>query len=436
MTEKNSSSSAIEMHSTSVTCEEPVKTTVVSEEQVRRDTKSFWMLWTASGTNAFAYWAMQLALLLFAKHLTNSPLLIGGISFALNVSWLIFALPAGALVDRYDRRSMLVAITTLRLITFILAIIMSILGYISLPMLYSFALILGITQTLGEPALTAAVFMVVPQEKLDKANAWLAGAQNVIELLAFPLGGIFISISIYFSMNVGAVCSAAALLALLILKGSFHPSRIVKHRIMTEVLEGIRFLRNHLVLLVLGIMSGVINACWEGYLVIMVLYAVAPGPMGLTVTAYGILVMSGSVGSVAGTLLTAPVQRLLGRRWAIGLNIIGNSIMFAAPALTRNIWLIGATVVIGGMVSPMWTIAAASLQGRIVPTALQGRVNSVYRFLGIGLSAIGPIFIGLIAQIFGLRTAFLVCGCLTLLMIVPFFYVVTGKAMKQTHTAV
>ncbi len=46
------------------------------------------------------------------------------------------------------------------------------------------------------------------------------------------------------------------------------------------------------------------------------------------------------------------VQRWLGRHWAIGLNILGNAVMFAAPALVATAWLIGATAVLGGMAGP------------------------------------------------------------------------------------
>lgn len=409
---------------------------LIPERKERENSKNFLLLWFASSTNYFAYWVMQLALLLFARQLTSSPLLVGGIAFTLDIPWLLFGLLAGALVDRYDRRSILLTMTALRLITFLLAIIASVSGHITLPLLYVIALVLGVTQTMEDPALTAAVFMVVPQERLEKANAWLSGAQNIIELLAFPLGGVFASISITLSMSVGGVCATIALVALLLLHGPFRAHRTANHHIMKDVLDGVRFLWNRQVLRALGWMAGVINACWGGYLAILVLYAVAPGPVGLTATSYGLLLMSGSIGSIIGTLLTVPVQRWLGKRWAIGINILGNAAMFAAPAFTRNVWIIGAGAVLGGMASPMWTIAAASLQGRIVPTALQGRVNAAYRFLGVGSAALGPILCGLLAQNFGLQETFAICAGFTLLMIVPFFRVITEAAMTQGSESV
>ncbi|HKV57758.1 MAG TPA: MFS transporter, partial [Ktedonobacteraceae bacterium] len=84
---------------------------------------------------------------------------------------------------------------------------------------------------------------------------------------------------------------------------------------------------------------------------------------------------------------------------------------------------------------PMWNIAAAALQGRIVPTNLQGRVNAAYRFLGIGSAALGPILGGFCAQLFGLRVVFAMCAFLTIFMLIPFLLVITEEVMRHTHQA-
>ncbi|GLV55522.1 hypothetical protein KDH_23660 [Dictyobacter sp. S3.2.2.5] len=160
-------------------------------------------------------------------------------------------------------------------------------------------------------------------------------------------------------------------------------------------------------------------------------FAVAPGPLGLSAPTYGVLLMLISIGSILGAFLTAPVQRWLGRRWAIGLNILGNGLMFVAPALMHNLWLIGVALLLGGMGGPMWTIAAAALQGRLIPTELQGRVNATYRLLSIGMAAAGSLAGGLLAQVLGLRTVLILFGILTWLQFIPFFRFVTEDVMMR-----
>ncbi|HEY5001719.1 MAG TPA: MFS transporter, partial [Ktedonobacteraceae bacterium] len=121
------------------------------------------------------------------------------------------------------------------------------------------------------------------------------------------------------------------------------------------------------------------------------------------------------------------------RRWSIGLNILGNTVMFVAPALTTNVWIIGGAAILGGFTGPLWTITVASFIGRMLPTELQGRINAAYRFFGEGLAVVGPLLVGLIAQLYGLRIAFALCACMTFLMFIPFFLTVTEKAMNQEH---
>lgn len=433
----------------------------VSVEHQFRVWARFLALWTVSGANYFAYGTMGLALALFATHLTRLPLLVSGVGFAQLLPAFVLGLPAGVLVDRYDRRLILISTTAVRVVAFALAILAVLMGFVTLPLLYALALLLGITETVEEPAIAAAVPMVMPQAKLERANTLLVGAQNILGLLVDPLGALFVSISIVLSMSISGLCAGVALVALFCLRGTLRPPfrsnwgysdkdvavKAMPTKAETEprhstrgmaqrhsgvdALEGLRYLWNERLLLMIALMAGIINACWSGYLVVMVLYAVAPGPLGLTTPAYGVMLMLISIGSITGAFLTLPIQRWLGRRWAIGLNIFGNGLMFATPALTHNLWLIGGAMFLGGMGGPMWTIAAAALQGRIVSSELQGRVNASYRVLSIGMSALGPMLGGLLAQIFGLPAALALFGILTWLQFIPFFWVVTEQAMMR-----
>ena len=144
-----------------------------------RESRNFFALWAASGASYFGSWAMQVALAILATSLTRSPLLVSGITFALTTPSFGFGLLAGVLVDRYDRRQMLLGIALLRLLAFGLPLLAAVFGSVSLPVLYWTAFVLGMTQTLEEPALAAAVPMIVPAARLERANTWLTGAQNL-----------------------------------------------------------------------------------------------------------------------------------------------------------------------------------------------------------------------------------------------------------------
>lgn len=390
----------------------------------RQQNRAFLTLWSAYSTSYFTYWLIQIALPLFAAQLTRSPLLVSGVSFMLTLPTCLFGLWAGTLIDHYDRRQLLLVTVAIRCITFSLAIIATYLGYITLPFLYGIALLLGIAQTIEEPGYSAIVPQVITAEKLEHANTWLVGTQNIIELFASPFGSGLASIGMMFTAICGEGCSLLTLLTLWFLRGTFRPHNEGKNAVLSGIHDGIRYLWQKQILRTIAWMAALINACWGAYLTLLVLYAVSPGPIGLSTFDYGILVMSTSLGGTIGSFLTIRVQRRFGNAWTIGFNILGHTIMFAAPALSHNVWLVGGAALFGSIGGPMWTIAVATYQGRTIPTFLQGRVIAAYRLLGIGAAAIGPLAGGLCAQLFGLRPTFAICSGLTLLMLIPFFNVV------------
>lgn len=405
---------------------QPVGSMMPAEHQ-----HGFLLLWTVSTASSFASLAMKLALPIVAAQMTTSPLLVSGVTFAFTLPWLVFGLQAGALIDRLNRRNILLGTTALRLLTLSLLAIGAVFQAVNLPLLYGVALALGVTETLASTAATALVPVLVPPGRLERANVWLVGAQQVIEVIVPPLSGAVTALGLALAVGLGGVGYMVALVALLSLRGAFRPARPTKHHLTADILEGVRFLWQQPVLRAIGVMAAVINACWTAWLAVIVLYAIAPGPMHLTAFQYGLLLTGSGLGGMIGTALVRPVQRWLGRRWLIGLNILGIGLLFLASALTINAWLIGAAIVIGSMGGPMWAIEAVSLQQRIVPEALQGRVTASYHFLGLGAEAIGPLVGGFIGQSFGLQAVFLGSALLTFLMFAPFFRVVTEQAMAS-----
>ena len=391
--------------------------------------RSFLLLWIASSTSYFASWILKLALPLVAVRLTTSPLLVSGVTFAFTIPWLLFGLPAGALADRFDRRQVLLCATALRLGVFVLLGGAALLGLVSLPALYAAALLLGISETFTETATTAFTPMLISHSQLEQANTRLLGVQQAIEVIALPISGAITAIGLALAVGLSGAGYVAALVALLLLRGSFRSQRAAQRHIGVELVEGVHFLWRQTTLRAIGIMAAVINASWGAWAGVFVLYAVAPGPLRLSSFEYGLLLSASGLGGIAGSFLVGPVQRFLGRRWLIGLNILGNGLMFAAPLLTVNAWLMGIAILIGGIGGPMWGVAATSFQQRVVPEALRGRVFAAYRFISWGAEALGPVIGGIVAQYTSIQMVFLGSALLTMLMFAPFFRLVTEHAI-------
>jgi MFS family permease len=210
---------------------------------------------------------------------------------------------------------------------------------------------------------------------------------------------------------------ALAALGLTLVVGSFRPQRSgPRTRITTDIAEGMRYLWRHRVLRTLAIMVGVMNLASSATQAIFVLYAVAPGPMGLSEPLFGVLITAFAIGSLAGSLLAERAERRVGRQAILLLAIVVSAITLAVPGFTAHPILVGASFVVSGAFMVMWNVITVSLRQRIVPDALLGRVNSAYRLFAWGTQPLGALLGGVIGQVFGLPAVFVFAGALVLVL--------------------
>src|ERR687892_2609456 len=138
---------------------------------------AFWQLWSGSGLSNLADGLVKIALPLVAVTLTNSPGLVAGVALAVTLPWLLFALPAGALADRVDRRSAMVTANVVRAAAVAALAATLVLGLESsaaaIWALYAMALLLGTAETVYDTSAQSILPQVVPRDRLARANGRL-----------------------------------------------------------------------------------------------------------------------------------------------------------------------------------------------------------------------------------------------------------------------
>src|SRR5687768_10065315 len=122
--------------------------TAVTSTALEGRPSRFWRLWTASSLSNLGDGLYQFALPLLALDITRSPSLVSGVTLMLTLAWPVFGLHAGSVVDRFDRRGILLLVSVVRLGTLGLLTAAIAAGVLSLPMIYLAALVLGIGETL------------------------------------------------------------------------------------------------------------------------------------------------------------------------------------------------------------------------------------------------------------------------------------------------
>ena len=160
-------------------------------------------------------------------------------------------------------------------------------------------------ETLFDTASQSILPSIVDKDRLAKANGRLYAVELVMnQFVGPPLGGVLIGISVPLVLGGSVIGYALAAVGLTLVTGTFRPERSgPPTRLTTDIAEGLRYLWHHRVLRTLAIMVGVLNLASTAAFAVVVLYAVSPGPMGLSEAGFGILLTTFAIGSLLGSFV-------------------------------------------------------------------------------------------------------------------------------------
>jgi MFS family permease len=385
----------------------------------------FWRLWTAAGLSSLADGVLKVALPLVAVQYTRSPALIAGLAFAFTLPWLLWALPAGALVDRLDRRRAMLAANLVRGGLLGGAVLLTVSGWGSIWVLYAVAFGAGSAETVYDTAAQSIVPQVVGRERLARANGRMfAAEQTANEFAGPPLGGALAAAGAAVALAAPVALWGVALAVLLLVRGSYRVPRGPRTTLRADIAEGLRFLLHHRVLRTFSAMVGTFNFAAGATFSVVVLYAVGPGSaMGLSAPAFGLLMATTAAGSLAGSFLAEPLERRLGRVRTLWVSWPLGGLPVGVLAVTANPYVAGAAFFTGGAGILVSNVVMVSLRQQLTPDRLLGRLNSSHRLVAWGTKSLGALAGGGLAQAFGLRPVFAVMGVLAFAVVAGLFVV-------------
>ena len=361
---------------------------------------NFRRLWAASTVSNLGDGIIYTAAPLLAASLTRDPFLVAFVMFMRGLPWLLFSLIGGAIADRVDRRRLMGVFNFVRAGALGFLGLAVLLGFANLPLLYATFFVIGASETFFDTASQTILPQVVAREDFDKANGRLEGARIVTNDLAGPsLGGLLFAVAaaIPFLLNAGAFAAAAALI--LGLRGNFSEARPESPgsavgptvaSILADIREGLAWLANNRLLLLLAIMLAVAGFVDEAAFAIFVLFT--QDILGLAPAFYGLLLASSAVGGVLGSVVMDGLGRRLESGGTVLLSLSAGALSYVGIALAAfspaGVAIVAVMLVVNGFHLASWNIATLSLRQRLVPDHLLGRVNSAYRFVGmVGLTA-------------------------------------------------
>jgi hypothetical protein len=365
----------------------------------------------------------QVALAVLAVHLTRSPEAVAGILFAARLPWLLCALHAGLIADRWDRLRILAGANVGRMLLIGALALLTLAHLEHLAVLYVVAFALGVADTLFDTSVHSLLPRVVQPQELERANSYLQSAELItLEFVGPPLGGLLAGVAVWLAFGSSALIYLATALLLLWIGGRFRPAGGAVRRPMGgEIREGLAFLWEHPLLRIFALVGGVLNFAFAAVLAVLPLYAVAPGPMELSSTGYGLLLTGTGIGGLAAALLTTRAQAWLGASRLLLASIVGLGVGCLIPALTAQPLAVGTALVLTGAVV-FWNVVTVSIRQRITPDRLLGRVNATNRLFLYGTLPLGAAMGGFVGGALGLQSVFVLAAAVVAAMALPVAY--------------
>jgi MFS family permease len=395
---------------------------------------AYWRLWTSAGLSSLADGIVKIALPLVAIRFTRSPVLIAGLSFAVTLPWLLFALQAGALADRLDRRRAMLGANCARALLLAATVIAVAVGAGSVWALYLVALSIGVAETIYDTSAQSIMPQVVNRDQLARANGRLYAAELAAnQFIGPPLAGFLTAAGAAVAFAAPAGLWGVAIFALLFVRGDFKIERTARSTVRADIAEGLSFLWRHRLLRTLAVMVGLFNVATSASMAILVLFAVGPrSAMGLSAQLFGVLLAGSAAGSVLGSFGAELVIRLIGRARALLVSLVCGVLFVGTPALTANPVVVGVAFFVGGVGIIFWNVITVSFRQRITPDRLLGRVNSCYRLVAWGTMPVGAAAGGLLGQALGLKAVFALMAALTLALCAGML-IVTDRRMDAAE---
>jgi MFS family permease len=381
---------------------------------------SYWRLFSAASLSSLADGTLKVALPLLARSYTDAPLAIAGVGFAAMLPWLLLSLPAGAIVDRSDRRTVLIAANLVRAVILTLSAFLALVVVGSIAFLYLVAFGAGVAETFYATASSAIVPQLVDRTQLDRANALQQITDQATNQFAGPaLGGVLAGVGVGLALGGPAAVWIVATAMLVALNGSFRARRrgdvpqVASLR--SAMVIGLRFLARSVALRSVCLCAAVTNFASAAAAAVFVVYAVGAGStLGLSPAVFGLLMAASAVGTVLGSLVIRPATRALGLRTLLAINALTQAVQIVVPVVTHDVVTIGAAYALGGLGVALWNVGTVTMRQRIAPVHLLGRVTSTHRLISWGSLALGALAGGLVAQVAGLVTLFWGAAALSL----------------------
>lgn len=390
----------------------------------------FLKLWGAESVSLLGSQITTLALPLAAILLLRATAVdVGVLATVQYLPFLIFGLPAGAVVDRLPRIPLLVITDVCRAVLLLAVPVFGWLGDLRLVMLYPIAFVVGALTVFSDVGHQSYLPSIVDGDQLVDGNTKLNLSYSVAQLAGPGLGGVLVQaftapVAVLF--DAVSYVGSAVLLLLIRHRDVREPvergRRFNPRGLVTQTAEGLRFVFHHPQIRPLAFATGTANFFYLFGMTgaILTLYAVRQ--LHLTPALLGLVFAVGNVGAIVGSLVGGRVLRSVRFGPLMVVSVATGAIATALMAVASPgdaVPLLAVGILLGEIGITVYNIGQISLRQAVTPLELQGRMNATVRFVNWGPIPIGAFLGGVLAQELGLRPVLWIATVGNLLPAVP-----------------
>lgn len=376
-------------------------------ETTQHPASVFWRYWTATTTSQVGSAVTAVALPLAALVLLDaSAFQIGLLVAAGDLGWLLLTLPAGALATHLPLRGLQAGVDFVRAVALLAPAVLWALDLLTMPVLFSVALVVGFANVFAFVANTTYIPHVVPREQLNSRNSLMSGTHAVTQLGGPPVAGVTVQL---LGAPVALLVDAASYLAsgalMWTLPRAERPD-VVRTSMVQQIREGWRYVVEHPLMRPMMIDATATNFAAGMLLTLTPLYVVRE--LGASPTAYGVVLASEGLGALAG----ASVGPWLGRQIGTGRLLLAAAVLSVPSALLMPLGHGAVGMVafsLGNALFAFFTVILSvvtrTYRQQESPPELLARVMATVRFVSWSVIPVGGFLAGSIAQVTSARGA-------------------------------
>ncbi|WP_327086947.1 MFS transporter [Nonomuraea sp. NBC_01738] len=357
--------------------------------------------------------------------LNASPLEVGALSALQSAAFLLVGLPAGVWVDRMRRRKVMMVTDMARFILLGSIPLAAALDILSMPMLFTVALLAGVAQVFNDVADPTYLPTLVPKESLSDGNSKLEVVRNAGALAGPGLGGALVQL---LSAPRTMLATALAALGSVLLLGSIRaPDPVPVHEershLWRDIGQGLGFVWRDNVLRMIVSATTFTNLCMSAVLGLSVMFLA--NEVKLPPGVIGVLLMSGAVGGLLGGLLGSWLFQRYGTAKVTWLSLTLTSPFGLLLPMTEADWraaFFTITSVALSFGAILYNIGGITYRQSVTPEHMLGRVNATVRCVVWGTMPVGALLGGIVAQQIGVREALWVFMLGRLVSFVPLLF--------------